>query len=88
MANGATTEVRDRIGAFLADRGWVNAPIPAIDGSGTVAWHSRPNWWLLVLLTGDGRVGVADQDVEYLDLPADAPDLLERLGETLDRLGV
>ena len=88
MTNGALTEVRDRISVFLAGRGWLrNDPV---DDSGGCWSTGRVDVFLIETATGSGELVVESQrrSGEQLVVPADSPDLLERLGKTLDGLGV
>jgi hypothetical protein len=85
VSTPTTTEVRDRISAFLAgrDKFWSSQ---RTSEQGCSMWVRA----LTGVVVADGRVRVHryGQESNILNLPADSPDLLERLGETLDGLGV
>ena len=75
--------------AFLAERGF--EPSLYDDGSGMLGWVPANSTSLVAIAVflREGRLRVTPLNQEAaLDLPADAPDLLERLGATLDGLGV
>lgn len=86
------TAVRDRISEYLAGRGGFKAPEGAVDETN---WESESGSICVSLFYGGlsvYRVKPWDDGWEVLSVPfslrADAPDLLSRLGDTLDRLGV
>lgn len=88
MANGANG-VRDRISAFLAGRGWEPRPLTFVpEAPSWPSWPEKRGAPLVVVISAPGAVVVTCAGYEPLDLPADSPDLMERLGETLDGLGV
>ena len=80
-----TTDVRDRISAYLAERGGWADPISGTDG-GNAMWMLNGRSDINVFVIND-IVTVNCWPTDRTSLPADAPDLLARLGETLDELG-
>ncbi len=92
--SAATTDVRDRISAYLAERGGFGQMGESVFTEGAVTWHCvgvSPAVWVVLSPRRGGIAGVSVDGAppeDDLIVPADAPDLLARLGETLDRLGV
>ena len=92
MTNGAN-DVRDRIGAFLAERGGFNPkPVDLAVAKGwppnTWYWSSQLRDVQVVWEAFSGLVAVETDPQRISTWPADTRDLLARLGATLDGLGV
>ncbi len=79
-----STDVRDWITAHLAGRGW-DPDLCWTTPIGTSHWRGPRE---VIVTAGGGEVNVSASHALRLIVPATAPDLLARLGETLDRLGV
>jgi hypothetical protein len=86
MTTHTTLEVQDRISAFLHDRGW-GAPTVYLTEASLWAVEGPPPIGVFVR-RDTVRVTNRASGVRELQLSTEAPDLLQRLGETLDGLGV